>query len=104
MTAYEIGVDVSKWQAPERMNWRKLRDEAGVRFVIARHCYGVLVDATFWRQRHCNRALSYFSRDSIRRHRYYRRRVYNAHIHKQRNFHGVAWHTLQKLLTGLWRG
>ena len=49
MTAYEIGVDISKWQAPERMNWRKLRDEAGVRFVIARHCYGVLVDATFWR-------------------------------------------------------
>ena len=29
MTAYEVGVDVSKWQAPERMNWRKLRDEAG---------------------------------------------------------------------------
>ena len=45
MTAYEVGIDVSKWQAPERLNWRRLRDEGGVRFVVARHCYGVQVDA-----------------------------------------------------------
>ena len=47
--AYEIGVDVSKWQTPERVNWRRLRDEAGVRFVIARHAYGLQVDVSFWR-------------------------------------------------------
>ena len=47
--AYELGVDVSKWQMPEKVDWRKLRDAAGVRFVIARHAYGVQVDNTFWR-------------------------------------------------------
>lgn len=46
---YELGVDVSKWQVPEKLNWRKLRDEAGVRFVIARHTCGLVADATFWR-------------------------------------------------------
>ena len=46
---YELGVDVSKWQTPEKVDWRKLRDEAGVRFVIARHSYGLQVDSTFWR-------------------------------------------------------
>ena len=46
---YELGVDVSKWQMPEKVDWRKLRDAAGVRFVIARHTYGVQVDNTFWR-------------------------------------------------------
>ncbi len=46
---YEVGIDISKWQAPEKLNWRKLRDEGNVRFAIARHCYGTQVDATFWR-------------------------------------------------------
>ena len=46
---YELGVDVSKWQTPEKVDWRKLRDEAGVRFVIARYAYGNLVDASFWK-------------------------------------------------------
>ena len=49
MTAHEVGIDVSKWQVPEKLNWRKLREEAGVRFVIARHSYGLQADATFWR-------------------------------------------------------
>ena len=47
--AYEIGVDVSKWQAPEKIDWRKLRDEAGVRYMIGRYAYGNLIDTTFWR-------------------------------------------------------
>lgn len=46
---YELGVDVSKWQTPEKVNWRRLRDEAGVRFMFARHCYGLQVDQSFWR-------------------------------------------------------
>ncbi len=46
---YELGVDVSAWQLPEKVDWRKLRDEANVRFVIARHAFGLQVDSTFWR-------------------------------------------------------
>ena len=49
MTAYELGVDVSKWQTPEKVDWRKLRDESGIRFVIARYAYGNLIDTTFWK-------------------------------------------------------
>lgn len=48
MTAHEVGIDVSKWQVPEKLNWGKLHAEGGVRFVIARHSYGLLVDKTFW--------------------------------------------------------
>ena len=47
--AYELGVDVSKWQTPEKVDWRKLRDAAGVRYMFGRYAYGNLIDATFWR-------------------------------------------------------
>ncbi len=46
---YELGVDVSKWQTPEKVDWQKLKTENQIRFVIARHSYGLLVDSTFWR-------------------------------------------------------
>ena len=49
MTAYELGVDVSKWQVPEKVDWRKLYEVDGVRFMVARYAYGNLVDATFWK-------------------------------------------------------
>ncbi len=46
---YELGVDVSKWQVPEKVDWNKLRDVSGVRYMIGRYAYGNLVDNTFWR-------------------------------------------------------
>lgn len=46
---YELGVDVSKWQTPEKVDWRRLKTESGIEFVIARYSYGMLIDSTFWR-------------------------------------------------------
>ena len=45
--AYELGVDVSKWQAPEKVNWRKIKS-SGYSFVFARYSYGVQIDSTFF--------------------------------------------------------
>lgn len=46
---YELGVDVSKWQTPEKVDWQRLKTESNIKFVIARYSYGMLVDSTFWR-------------------------------------------------------
>ena len=51
---YELGVDVSKWQTPEKVDWPRIR-AAGYKFVIARHAYGTLTDTSFYR--HAIRAL-----------------------------------------------
>ncbi len=52
---YELGVDVSKWQVPEKVDWQKVR-AAGCKFVIARHSYGTVADSAFYR--HALRALN----------------------------------------------
>ena len=44
---YELGVDVSKWQTPEKVDWRKIRS-GGYSFVFARYSYGVQIDSTFF--------------------------------------------------------
>ena len=52
---YELGVDVSKWQVPEKVDWVKFAAQ-GIKFVYARCSYGILEDTTFYR--HAVRAMA----------------------------------------------
>lgn len=48
MTAYELGVDVSKWQVPDKIDWLAIKEQ-GYSFIFARHSYGTSVDTQFLR-------------------------------------------------------